>query len=88
MSDSRETSTFRELDAAHGLTKGSAFRAFKQVEPELSEGEDFELLQATNDAARIEDLRASERIYPGSVNVVLLQPAAARRVSALLEERD
>lgn len=72
--------TFRELDEATGLTKGSAFRAFKRLEPGLIEGQDYCLLRAVEDHARIEDLRREERIYRNSVNIVLVDDALAARL--------
>jgi hypothetical protein len=72
--------SFRELDEAAGLPKGSAFRAFKRLEPGLREGRDFLLLRPGHDDARIEELRARERIYRNSVNIVLVDDALAERL--------
>lgn len=77
--------TFRELDEARGLPKGSAFRAFKRVHEELCEGRDFRVLQANQDAGEIGDLRREGRIYAGSVNVVVLSPGATERVAHALD---
>lgn len=74
--------SLRELDERLGLPKGAAFRAFKRAG--LAEGRDFRLLDAARDAAEIAALRAAGRIYRGSVNVVLLAPAAAERLAAAL----
>ncbi|MDQ2070871.1 hypothetical protein [Natronospira bacteriovora] len=74
--------TFRELDAAMAHGKGSAFRAFKRLAPPLREGEDFLRLTPADSADAIEALRRQARIYPASINVVLLHPGAADRVRA------
>lgn len=72
--------TFRELDEATGLPKGSAFRAFKRLEPGLREGQDFCLLRAGSDDARIGDLRRQDRVYRNSVNIVLVDDGLAARL--------
>jgi hypothetical protein len=74
--------SLRELDERLGLAKGAAFRAFKRAG--LTEGRDFRVLDATRDAAEIAQLRARDRIWRSSVNVVLLSPRAAARVAAAL----
>lgn len=74
--------TLRELDARLGLAKGAAFRAFKRSA--FAEGADFRVLDATSQASEIDALRRAGRIYRGSVNVVLLSPAAAERLALLL----
>lgn len=78
--------TFREIDAALGLPKGSAFRAFKRLRETLAEGRDFQVLYHDADAARIEALRTAGRIYPGTVNAVLLSSGAAARVRQALTD--
>lgn len=70
--------TFRDLDQAFGLPKGSAFRTFKRQA--LTEGRDFLLLRAGPDSGEIEALRHSGRIYAASVNVVLLTASGADRL--------
>jgi len=77
-------STFRELDQALGVAKGLSFRTFKQLEPNLNEGRDFHLLRADEDVEILADLRDQERIYPASINVVLLEPAAVQRIKAII----
>ena len=73
--------TFRELDELAGLPKGSAFRAFKRLEPTLSEGQDYCLLRASgDDKAQIEALRHEDRIYRNSVNIVLVDDGLAARL--------
>ncbi len=73
-------STLRELDAAIGAAKGTAFRLFKQLEPELREGEDFIQFRAGVDDALISNLREEQRIYAGSVHALLFMPAARDRI--------
>ncbi|MBL6751588.1 MAG: hypothetical protein ISP90_13765 [Nevskia sp.] len=72
--------TLREIDAAQALPKGSAFRAFKRLLPELSEGPDFIVAGPPPYAALRAALAAAGRIYRGSVHPVLLSPAAAARL--------
>lgn len=76
--------TFQELDRGAGLAKGSAFRAFKRLLPELREGRDFIVLDARRDQARIAALRAQGKIYVSSRNVVLLDAATAAKLRAIL----
>ncbi len=64
--------SFREIDTRHGLTKGGAFRAFKALGERLIEGEHFIYLDAAGHAAEIESLRQAGRLYPTTVNAVLL----------------
>jgi len=72
--------SFRELDEAADRPKGSAFRAFKHLEPGLSEGRDFLLLRPGRDDAGIAELRAQDRVYRSSVNIVLVDDALAERL--------
>ena len=82
MSGHRPWVTLRELDERLRLPKGTAFRAFKRAG--LAEGSDFRVLGAGADATEIARLRAAARIYPSSVNVVLLSARAAERLAAAL----
>ena len=72
--------SLRELDAELGWDKGTSFRAFKRLLPELIEGRDFVVLDHRNHAALAAKLHAADRLYRSSVNPVLLAPAAASRV--------
>lgn len=74
------TRTLRELDAAAGAIKGSAFRAFKRSLGQLREGVDYHVLSPDQHLKLLEELRSKDRIYPSSINVVLLTPGAAQRV--------
>jgi len=77
--------TLKELDAEAGLPKGSAFRAFKRLEPDLREGEHFHVLRPGADDAQIAALRAAGRLYRASRVAILLEGDAARAVRAALE---
>lgn len=74
--------TLRELDQSLGLPKGSAFRAFKQLQ--LMEMHDYWVLEATADATAIAELGATQRIYASSINVVVLSSRAAGQIRNLL----
>ena len=76
--------TLKELDAAAGRPKGAAFRAFKRLEPSWREGEQFRVLRPERDAAELDALRASGRLYAASRVAILLAPAAAAAVRAAL----
>lgn len=76
--------TLKELDAAAGLPKGSAFRAFKRLEPAWREGVQFRVLRPGRDDAEIGALRAAGRIYGASRVIVLLGDEAASAIGAAL----
>lgn len=78
--------TLRELDERCSCRKGTAFRAFKRAlaAQRLVEERDFQYLSATEDAEQIARLRSADRIYPSSINVVLLSSAGCRQVQALM----
>lgn len=79
----RGTDTFtslKELDKTWAVPKGTAFRAFKQALATLVEEQDFTRLDAKHNHAEIETLRASGRIYAGSVNVVLLSQTGMHKL--------
>ncbi|SFF33750.1 hypothetical protein SAMN04488120_102264 [Fontimonas thermophila] len=76
--------TLRELDQAAHAPKGSAFRAFKHLAERFEEDRDYVVLHHERDRARIEALRARQRIYAGSLNVIVLAPHAAEAVAAAL----
>lgn len=80
--------TLRDIDHALGLTKGHAFRAFKSLLGRLREGQDFAVLDHGRDAARIRALREAGRIYPASINVVVLSGDACRQVEQCLQQPD
>jgi hypothetical protein len=76
--------SLREIDAALGLDKGSAFRAFKRLLPQFNEERDFVVLDHARHAALAAQLHAQERLYRSSVNPVLLAPAAAEKIRTAL----
>ena len=80
-----EGCTLREIDERHGLSKGSAFRAFKRLLGTLRENVDFTLLPARSAGSEIERLRVAGRIYRSSVNVVVLAESGVERLRAELE---
>lgn len=84
MSDYPAHFSFRELDQQSGRAKGSAFKAFKRLEAQLRCPQDYQLLHAVEDAALIAKLKAEARIYPSSVQVVLLGPQLGKVLLAQL----
>jgi hypothetical protein len=80
MIDYQDWLSLREIDQAGGTSKGAAFRAFRDIEAGLKCDLDFVLLHHVDDAEAIAALRASGRIYPGSINVVLLRRSVGHRM--------
>lgn len=74
--------TLKELDEALGQPKGTAFRWFKQHLQTLTEGQDFQLLDAVAQSQDIAALKALGRVYRQSRNVVLLSPACYLELQA------
>lgn len=79
--DSTSLTSFRELDTAWALRKGTAFRAFKRALPGLTEGRDFIYLSAHSQPEEIERLRVAQRIYASSVNVVMLTASGVGKLT-------
>lgn len=75
---------FKQLDEAAARPKGEAFRAFRRLERQWRQGQDYRLLQADVDAAEIAELKRSGRVYRSSANVVLLAPTRAAELLAIL----
>ena len=73
--------TLREIDARANAGKGTAFRAFKRIAGQFSEGGDYRVLHAIGDAPDIAAMRRDGRIYGNSVNIVILSPAMAQRLA-------
>ncbi len=67
--------SFAELDRAAGLPKGAHFRAFKALGAALQEGVHFYCCDSREVPEIFARLLASGRLYPGTVNAVLLAPA-------------
>lgn len=76
--------TFKDLDIACGVVKGSAFRAFKALAAQLIEGVDFHCHDIRLAAEIHAELRHAGRIYAGSVNAVLLESRAQALITARL----
>jgi hypothetical protein len=78
--------SLRELDERAARSKGEAFRAFRRLEAGWQQDLDYRLLRVDDAcvAAEIASLRAAGRIYPSSISVVLLAPARATQLLALL----
>jgi len=76
--------SFKQLDEAAALPKGEAFRAFRRLEPQWRQDQDYRLLQSDLDAAEIAELKRSGQVYRSSANVVLLAPARAEQLLAIL----
>lgn len=76
--------SFRELDERLGRPKGSAFRAFKALGATLVEGRDFHCCDSRVDELLFQVLYDSGRLYPGTVNGVLLGPGAQAAIAARL----
>ena len=73
--------TFKEIDRAHGLPKGTAFRLFKRLEPGWVEGKHYWCCDSRAAPAAFAELRGRGRIYPATVNAVLLGDAACCAVA-------
>lgn len=68
----KRTLSFRQVDELNRLTKGSAFRLFKRFQAEMAEGNDYFYLDGAGHAGFIDALRRDGRIYPATVNLVLI----------------
>jgi hypothetical protein len=78
--------SLRELDAAAGLPKGSAFRMFKHFAPQWQEDRDFMLLDRGHEARALDALLEPQRLYRSSLRVILLSREAADAVLNALRE--
>lgn len=87
MSNPLDWKSFRELDEAWNRTKGTAFIAFKRALPALREGTDFIYLSHDKNKNEINQLRANDRIYASSVNVVLIAEATASKLHRTVSSR-
>ncbi len=76
--------TFKELDLACGVVKGSAFRAFKALGEQLTEGVDFHCHDARLASSIHAELVLTGRLYAGTVNAVLLEDRAQTLITAHL----
>ena len=85
MAKREKTWSLKEIDTARGDTKGTAFRAFKQLKDSFDEGRDFYYLSSDQDAREIEQLRRDGRIYDTTVNAILLTEAGYSSVLDYLD---
>ena len=69
--------TLREIDQQRQQSKGTAFRQFKALAPQLREARDYLVLNPEQHRDSIEQLRSAQRIYAGSVHAILLSPELA-----------
>ncbi|MDX1656597.1 MAG: hypothetical protein R3310_15420 [Candidatus Competibacteraceae bacterium] len=74
--------SLREIDLRHRVPKGTAFKAFKSLAPDLEEGQDY--LYLTADDKAIQSLKAAGRLYPTTINAVLLTPRGYARLKGRL----
>lgn len=70
MSDDVTMLSLRELDQHNQVTKGTSFRAFKRVEPQLTEGVDFVLVDPNSRKGQA--LLAASKAYPSSRVIILV----------------
>lgn len=75
--------SFMQLDQRAGVVKGTAFRAFKRIHENLLEGIDYFYLDAEQERACIDALRATGQIYPSTWNLVLLTEQGWRKLGEL-----
>lgn len=76
--------SFKQIDEAAAQPKGEAFRAFRRLERQWRQDQDYRLLRSDLDAAEIAELKRSGQVYRSSANVVLLAPARAAQLLAIL----
>lgn len=80
-----DTWTLKEIDQSRGAPKGTAFRAFKRLKNDFIEGRDFVYLSANEDAASIEPLRRSGRVYAATINALLFPEASYQAIVKQLD---
>jgi len=78
--DGVEALSFRQIDSMNGVPKGTAFRFFKRVRGELTEGRDFYYLPQHSHGAFIQSLRETEQIYHGTHHLVLITRSGYERL--------
>lgn len=78
--------TFMEIDQHHKLPKGSAFRLFKQLEPQWVEGEHFWCCDSRSQPEAFAELRRSGRLYASTVNAVLIGEAGCQSMAQVLKD--
>ena len=86
MKKQEKTWTLKEVDSARGASKGTSFKAFKQLRDGFDEGRDFYYLNGEQDAAEVETLRVNHRLYDGSINAILLTESGYTAVMDFLDD--
>lgn len=86
MARHEKTWSFKEIDEELGTSKGTAFLAFKRLKDSFDEGRDFLYLSAAEDGEEIEKLREQGRVYPTTVNAVLLTKGGYESVIDYLKD--
>ena len=81
--DGVETLSFRQIDSMNGVPKGTAFRFFKRVRGELTEGRDYYYLPLDSHGAFIQSLRETEQIYHSTTHLVLITRSGYERLQRL-----
>lgn len=79
--------TFRQMDRALGVPKGTSFRRFKRERTRLVAGRDYVQLDPVEHAEVIRQLVRDGMAYPVPAAVVLLRPVAIARVAGVTLER-
>lgn len=85
MPDSQSNWTLKEIDQSRGATKGTAFRAFKQLQHQLVEGRDFHYLNGADDPATLARLKQAGRLYDSSAHVLLFCASGQQAICHLLD---
>ena len=81
--DGVETLSFRQIDAMNGFSKGTAFRLFKRLRGELSEGCDYYYLPAQSHSVFIQSLKESGQVYRSTTHLVLITRSGYERLQHL-----
>ena len=81
--DGVETLSFRQIDSMNGVSKGTAFRFFKRLRGELSEGRDYYYLPQQSHGAFIQSLRDTGQVYRSTTHLVLVTRSGYERLQRL-----
>lgn len=74
MSNEASMLSLRELDQRNQAVKGTSFRAFKRIEPQLVEGIDFVLIDPNSEKGQA--LLAENKAYPSSRVIIMVTERA------------
>jgi hypothetical protein len=72
--------TLKDIDTRWRTPKGTAFRAFKQLEPQLLEGRDYLLLKPDTHPEALATLRTQQRLYTTTLQALLIAPDIVPRL--------